>query len=38
MTDSVLVVFGEPDITTGLFTVAAKQALVLLRDAVRQER
>jgi predicted regulator of Ras-like GTPase activity (Roadblock/LC7/MglB family) len=26
-----LVVFGEPDITMGLFTLAAKQALTLLR-------
>ncbi|MGW5722494.1 roadblock/LC7 domain-containing protein [Amycolatopsis sp. NPDC003865] len=28
-----LVVFGEPDITMGLFTLAAKQALSLLRQA-----
>ncbi|UOX90899.1 roadblock/LC7 domain-containing protein [Amycolatopsis sp. FBCC-B4732] len=27
-----LVVFGEPDITMGLFTLAAKQALTLLRQ------
>ncbi len=32
-----LVVFGAPDTTMGLFTVAAKQALALLRqDVVRQ--
>ncbi len=28
-----LVVFGQPDITMGLFTLAAKQALTLLRQA-----
>lgn len=28
-----LVVFGEPEITMGLFTLAAKQALTLLRQA-----
>lgn len=27
-----LVVFGQPDITMGLFTLAAKQALLLLRN------
>lgn len=35
---TLLVVFGAPDITTGLFNVAAKQALSLLQDAVRQAR
>jgi len=29
-----LVVFGQPEITMGLFTLAAKQALTLLRQAV----
>ncbi|WP_372660407.1 roadblock/LC7 domain-containing protein [Amycolatopsis kentuckyensis] len=29
-----LVVFGRPDITMGLFTLAAKQALTLLRQAM----
>jgi predicted regulator of Ras-like GTPase activity (Roadblock/LC7/MglB family) len=32
---TLLVVFGEPEITTGLFNVAAKQALSLLQNAVR---
>ena len=30
-TSLLLVVFGQPDITMGLFTLAAKQALALLR-------
>lgn len=34
---TLLVVFGEPDITTGLFTVAAKQALSLVQQALRPE-
>lgn len=35
---TLLVVFGEPDITTGLFTIAAKQALSLLQNTIRQAR
>jgi len=33
-----LVVFGERDITMGLFTIAAKQALSLLQHAVLRQR
>lgn len=34
-TSLLLVVFGQPDITMGLFTLAAKQALTLLRHAIQ---
>jgi predicted regulator of Ras-like GTPase activity (Roadblock/LC7/MglB family) len=33
-----LVVFGEPDITMGLFNIAAKQALSLLQQAILRNR
>ncbi|MBP2329168.1 putative regulator of Ras-like GTPase activity (Roadblock/LC7/MglB family) [Kibdelosporangium banguiense] len=33
-----LVVFGEPDITTGLFNIAARQALSLLQQAILRLR
>jgi uncharacterized protein len=33
-----LVVFGEPDLTMGLFNVAAKQALALLQQALVRQR
>ena len=33
-----LVVFGEPDMTMGLFNVAAKQALSLLQQAIGRHR
>jgi predicted regulator of Ras-like GTPase activity (Roadblock/LC7/MglB family) len=33
-----LVVFGEPDITMGLFNIAAKQALSLLHQAILRNR
>ena len=35
---SILVVFGEPDITMGLFNVAARQALSLLQQAILRHR
>jgi predicted regulator of Ras-like GTPase activity (Roadblock/LC7/MglB family) len=33
-----LVVFGEPDLTMGLFNIAAKQALALLQQALVRQR
>ena len=37
-TPLLLVVFGEPDMTMGLFNVAAKQALSLLQQALVRQR